>query len=54
VPFLLGRKLWNAWAKGMAAKRKMLAACSAEDRKHSAEDALTYLAAQYAARRQAR
>jgi hypothetical protein len=54
VPFLLGRKVWNAWAKDMSAKRKMLAASSAEDCKHGAEDALAYLAGQCAARGQAR
>jgi len=39
---------------GMLAKRKMLAASCAEGCKHSAEDALAYLAGQRAARRQAR
>jgi hypothetical protein len=44
VLFLLGRRVWNAWAKGMSAKRKMLAASSAEDCKHGAEDAPANLA----------
>jgi hypothetical protein len=47
VPFLQGRKVWNAWAKDMSAKRKLMAASSAED-------ALAYLAGQCAARGQAR
>ena len=38
-------------AKGMSAKRKMLAPSSAEDCKHGAEDALANLARQCAARR---
>lgn len=42
--FLLGRQVWSAWAKDVPAKRKMLAASSAEDCKHSAEDARAYLA----------
>ena len=54
MPFWLGSEVWNARAKDMFAKRKMLAASGAEDCKHSAEDALACLAEQCAARRQAR
>ena len=53
MPFWLGGEAWNARAKDMLAKREMLAASGAEDRKHGAEDALA-LADQCAARRQAR
>ena len=54
VRFWLGGEAWNGRAKGMFAKREMLAASGAEDRKHSAEDALACLAEQGAARRRAR
>ena len=48
MPFWLGGEAWNARAKDMFAKRKMLAASGAEDRKHRAEDALACLAEQCA------